>query len=298
MNFCPECGARVSGHRFCSQCGAELGAPSAAPDGGRETQQLPVAGGYAGQADWQGAYAPEGEQEARRSRVAAVLVGVAVVVVAAVVFAVWQLTRSPEPPTTVAAPATSASTAPSSSASPATTASPASTAPTTSSPTPTATVTKTVTASPSVDPAALAAARKIDALLSESAGQRALVVGAVTCRADPDQAARDLDEALMGRDRLLGRVDDMPFSRLPRGGEMSEELANAWLLSKYADQNFLDWASEWRDTGRCDTTGEAYRAAVAQSETAQRHKRAFAALWEKNVRAPMKLSTKRTAANI
>lgn len=313
MNFCPSCGASVVGQRFCGNCGAAVSGSgdaaaqsSGTPDGSSESSGSSWQAGDGGQAGsgYGGPVyaAPEYvDEEPRRSRVAAILVGVGVVVVLAIALAVWQLTRPSGPaPTQVAATSSPTSTgsttdtpAPTSTSATATSTAPATP---TSRNVVTATVTRVV--APSPDPEVVAAARRIDALLSESAGQRALVVGSVTCRSDPDEAVDHLDEALMGRNRLLGRIDDAPFDALPHGGEMSYELSQAWLLSKYADQNFLEWASDRRDSGQCSLTTEAYRAGVAQSQTAQRHKKAFAALWEKHVRAPLKLATKRTSANI
>lgn len=248
---------------------------------------------YPAQEEWPGA-APDPEQESQRSRGAAILVAVALLVVAAVVFAFWHMTRPPQQaPVTATTPAPTSTT----SRAPASTTSPAQTSATSTTQSP-ATVTKTVTASPTLGPEVMTAARQIEGLLSESAGQRSLVVGAVTCSSDPGQAVDHLNEALMGRDRLYQRVDDMPFDNLPHGRAMSRELSKAWELSKYADQNFLEWATDRLESGQCRLDSEAYQAGVGQSATAQRHKKAFVKLWEEHVRGPLKLATKRTSANI
>lgn len=298
MNYCPSCGARVAGQRFCGQCGAPV--DQAGASSRDDTEQFPAAHSPIGQkyrgderyVSYGEGYAPDDGADSRRSRVAAILIGVAVVVVAAIALAVWQLSRPGDRPTPVANSTSRTSTA--ASANMTSTESPAVTTPAT----PTVTTTVTATPKPSIDSKALAAAREIDELLSQSASQRSLVVQAVTCSADPDQAVDNLDEALLGRAGLLDRVDVAPFGSLPQGDRMQSELRKAWELSKYADQNFLEWATDWRDTGTCRTTTDAYTAGIGQSQTARGHKERFAALWEKHVRAPMKLATKRTAADI
>ncbi len=331
QRFCSQCGTALTpdpAHGSAGPAGSSGAERGFAPSPG-DTQELPeVTSGYgsedetwiagpAGQPYRQpgsayqpagyetpayeppaAAYPPEHEREAQRSRAAVILIAVGMAVVAAVVFATWQLTRSGDRPTPVAAETSTSSPAPTPSPSDTPTRATTTTLTPASPPKPTITRTPASPATPKIGPAARKAAREIDNLLSQSAGQRSLVVSSVTCQADPDRAVDNLSEALFGRARLTAQVDQAPFDQLPQGARMRAELRKAWELSKYADQNFLEWATTWRDTGECRTRGVAYDAAVGQSETAQRHKRAFAQLWEKNVRLPMNLATKRTPANI
>lgn len=148
-------------------------------------------------------------------------------------------------------------------------------------------------------PAALATAREVDGLLERSAQQRRQLRGSLTCRAPAARAARTLEEVYDGRRVLYREANAIDFSTLPEGGELRTNLLAAWRASVLADMNFYLWARERvTSAGPCTTSSNHYATGNIHSQSAERHKQHFADLWEKKVRAPMRLPTRRAASDL
>ncbi|WP_405616395.1 hypothetical protein [Streptomyces sp. NBC_01508] len=104
-----------------------------------------------------------------------------------------------------------------------------------------------------VDPAK-PQAEELDKLLAESNDSRAAVISAVesikTC-SNLDKAVTDLQGAAEQRRDLVSRLKDLTLDKLPRHGELSSSLTEAWQASASADDHYATWAAEAKTKKGC-----------------------------------------------
>jgi hypothetical protein len=137
----------------------------------------------------------------------------------------------------------------------------------------------------------LATASRVEALLDESASARAAVIAATSglssCRLPAAEAASSLQAVAETRSRLLNDLAMIRFDPLPHGSRLAALLGQAWSASLAADEAYLRWAESRSYDGGCDTTDADYAAGNAASAQAVAAKRAFVALWNSEVAAPL-----------
>ncbi|MFD7919068.1 hypothetical protein ACFV3R_07585 [Streptomyces sp. NPDC059740] len=143
-------------------------------------------------------------------------------------------------------------------------------------------------ASPSVDAAAQAQAKELDALLADSNNSRAAVITAVDsirkCQG-LDDAARKLNGAANQRKDLVDRLGKLQVDKVPDGPALVSALNQAWQASASADAHYAGWARQVKRAGgkgckkgRAGNTGE-YNRAVSASGTATQAKQQAAKAW-------------------
>jgi zinc-ribbon domain len=268
--FCPECGTELRpGVQFCTECGhtAGEGGHTAGEDGAPATQITR----YADEDGPSPGYSPDaGRRGSRRgdrgrSRLLAIVAGVAVAGLAAIFIVAGHLfshqpsPRSAQRPT----PALARHSGTGSASSPG--------APV------------TVPASPSPSSAQQAAV-SLAALLAQSVTDRSEVNNAYNdasnCGPDLSQDVRTFKLAAASRNQLLGELASLPGrSALPQ--QMLSDLATAWQASKKVDNDYAGWAQD-EVSGGCSAGNQSdprFLAASGPNQQATDGKTAFVQMW-------------------
>ena len=142
----------------------------------------------------------------------------------------------------------------------------------------------TAISSSSTQPLAQQQATELSGLLSQSANDRAAIVGAVADIASCGNLSGDqttLTNAHTSRESLLSQLQSLDLSALPGGSQLDTYLTNAWQASASSDQSYANWASDQMTSGctvndDSDVNFENAQVSDGQSTT---NKTSFAALW-------------------
>jgi hypothetical protein len=127
------------------------------------------------------------------------------------------------------------------------------------------------------------AADSLAALLSQSAGDRKSINGAVHdvahCGPNLDQDAQVFRSSATSRQQLLQQLADLP-SRSALSGRMLQNLTGAWQASVQADEDFEAWAQDQVSSGCVRNQPDSnLQAAIGPDLRATADKTAFLRLW-------------------
>ncbi|MFJ1644740.1 hypothetical protein [Streptomyces sp. NPDC088258] len=144
---------------------------------------------------------------------------------------------------------------------------------------------------------------ELDKLLADSSNSRESVIKAVdnikSCR-NLDQAADDLHDAADQRRDLVTRLEALTVDKLPRHGELTSSLTEAWQASASADDHYAAWADQVDGKKGCKggharVTGQAAKGNQASGEATSAKQKAsglwnsIAKKYELTERAPTQL---------
>jgi hypothetical protein len=122
--------------------------------------------------------------------------------------------------------------------------------------------------------------------IQQSASARKTVLratGAVgRCTMVPATGISLMDQAISQRQTVIGRLGSLSVNAIPNGPAMLTDLRQVLQHSIVADQDFIGWMQDIRDTGTCPvntSTDASFQAAGRADTLAVKAKTKFLALW-------------------
>lgn len=122
--------------------------------------------------------------------------------------------------------------------------------------------------------------------IQQSASARKIVLratGAVGgCTMMPSTGISLMDQAISQRQTVIGRLGSLSVNAIPNGPAMLTDLRQVLQHSIAADQDFIGWMQDIRDTGTCPvntSTDASFQAAGRADTLAVKAKTKFLALW-------------------